>query len=177
MSYIAAMLLLTLDPNLSRFECFVAFSNIIHKYENFSLFRMGNFDKNIDTLTFKTLFKQFLPDLHAHFERMDLSAEMYLFSWWIPIFASCLPLDTSVRLWDNYLYRGNRFLFRASLGILKFLRPKLLLSTFEECMAVLTHLQQVTSEDELFESIQSVDLSEKTFAKVRSKIKHKIEQS
>ena len=62
--------------------------------------------------------------------------------WFFTVFSRTVPLELSSMLWDHFLMEGDSFLFRAALGIVKFIEPKLMVvrsaaNTPDLCFCVL----------------------------------------
>jgi hypothetical protein len=143
MSYLAAVLLLNLETTE---EAFVAFANILYRDQYFTLYRL---DKNIiqrHIQIFEELFKIYLPQVSAKLSQLGIQADMYLFEWIITIFSRSLPLDIASRIWDNFLYFGQIFLFKTALGIIKSYEHLLLSndSEFEQCLQTLIRPKDVS---------------------------------
>ena len=56
----------------------------------------------------------------------QLLVDRYLMDWFFTVFSRTVPLELSSMLWDHFLMEGDVFLFRAALGIVKFIEPKLM---------------------------------------------------
>lgn len=65
------------------------------------------------------------PIVYFNFKQHHISPSMYLPDWLIPLFIDHIPFEACARLWDVLLLDGDAFLFRASLGILAVLEPRL----------------------------------------------------
>ena len=62
-----------------------------------------------------------LATLHS-FDRAD---------WALTLYAKALPLDVASRIWDAYVLDGDALFFRAAVGLLSYLAPRLLGLDFE----------------------------------------------
>eukprot|EP01083_Nonionella_stella_P105410 303191_1 len=116
MSYLAAVLLLNMDSDNSLFSVFTAFANLINRYENFSTYSVIDPCRNENCLIFNILFREYIPELSEYFEQLGISSDMYFIGWIIPLFSGAVQFDIATRIWDNYLFRGHKFLFRTALG-------------------------------------------------------------
>lgn len=157
MSYLAAILLLYLD-DVTAFTCL---ANLLNRSVHMAFYKMDVELSEYISL-FETLFKRSLPHLHHHFESVGLTSEMYLLDWFLTIFSKSLPLDLATHLWDIYIFEGPSFLFRASLGILKYLEPLILSQELElgPCKKILARMPENLDPDSLLSSIASVTLRE-----------------
>lgn len=67
-------------------------------------------------------------------------------------------------------------MYRATLGILRYLAPELQKSNFEQMMQLLSHLPKNMDEDKLFDCIFAITLSPKRFLKARNAAKKHVAQ-
>lgn len=173
MSYLAAMLLLTMDT----FQAFVALCNLLHSHYFLSFFAMDMLQIRIRFAVFEHFFEKQLPDLFATFESLGVTTDTYLLNWLMTLFSKSLPVDLTTRLWDNYLLNGESFMIRSALGVLKWLSQTFVDLPFEELMVTLTHLhdQDCIDEDELFDCIAAIKVTEEEFAATLGKKKEEME--
>ena len=173
MSYLAAMLLLNMHDT---FTAFVGLCNLLNQDMYFKFFTMNAEQMSIHMDVFDTVFKHQLPQLHAHFAALDIRAEMYLYEWLLTIYSRSLPLDTTHRIWDNFLVNGHSFLFRTALGLLKLLAappkaitsgtgnapppPSLMDCGFEGALSLLHHVPGDIDSDALFGCIDKITISQ-----------------
>jgi len=164
MSYLAAMLLLTMDT----YQAFVALTNLLHSHYFLSFFAMDMLQIRIRFSVFEHFFERLLPDLFETFTELGVTTDLYLLNWLMTLFAKSLPIDITTRIWDNYLLNGESFMIRAALGVLKWLSAQLVDMPFEDLMVTLTHLhnQVDIEEEELFDAIASIKVTEEEFAAV-----------
>lgn len=72
----------------------------------------------------------------ADFSKELVKPSLYLFPWLSTLFVRYLPLDLSIRLFDNFLLEGDSFLFKTALVLLEILEPRLFNPVLEELKAV-----------------------------------------
>ena len=82
----------------------------IQKKEEFIKFR---------TSFFENLLNKYYPRLNKHFARLEITPELYFNKWISYFFIKVFPYDVLLKLWDNYIVKGEVFLFEISLTILK----------------------------------------------------------
>lgn len=107
-----------------------------------------------DQLVLKELIEAKLPRLHAHLKQLELDIEVISFTWFATLFFNSLRFETLLRIWDCFLLDGRKFLFRASLALLK-LQEDLLLEQTDalsawRCLKVAN--QTVVAAEQLIES-------------------------
>ena len=72
------------------------------------------------------LFKEHLPELHKHFEEMNFPELLWIHKWFQTVFLYSFPFCLCIRIWDNILADGTKFLFQAALAIVKLAKDDLL---------------------------------------------------
>ncbi|KAI3658945.1 hypothetical protein MP638_006321 [Amoeboaphelidium occidentale] len=165
MSFVAAMFLLNLDL----FDSFKALANLIQRPFFTAFYLLREQDINRYFKVFSMLFAEYLPDLYLCFVKHSIEPQLFLIEWFLSLYARCLPLDIASRVWDCYFLFGEVFVFRTALGILKLFSPDLLNADYDVVVHRLTHVSQFVTEDALFTSIESVQLtSDKYFQLLRS---------
>eukprot|EP01006_Ploeotia_vitrea_P025793 TRINITY_DN58686_c0_g1_i1.p1 TRINITY_DN58686_c0_g1~~TRINITY_DN58686_c0_g1_i1.p1 ORF type:complete len:476 (-),score=194.89 TRINITY_DN58686_c0_g1_i1:275-1558(-) len=81
---------------------------------------------------FQRLFEWFLPKLASHFERHNISPELFMTEWFMTMFTyRAIPVETSARIWDLFLVDGWKALHRVGLAILSLSQETLLSESFE----------------------------------------------
>lgn len=108
---------------------------------------------------FGKLMQQFLPDVWALLERLELPPQLYFLEWCMTLFCRRLPLNAAHRIWDGVFLAGEIFAYRTALAVMKMLRPRLLAKpTFESCFHTLTKLDDDVEESTLFQAIQAIKI-------------------
>ncbi|PIA16351.1 TBC-domain-containing protein, partial [Coemansia reversa NRRL 1564] len=94
------------------------------------------------TSVFEVLLHERNPRLARHLAEQGCDVLMYATPWFITVFTLSLPWPAALRVWDWFLYRGTKVLFRASLGIIDLASPYLLEAcpTIAELMGFLLHI-------------------------------------
>lgn len=164
MSFLGAVLLLYLDTP-DAFACFV---NMLHQSCFLHFFRMKMPEVRLYMRVHERLLGEALPELAAHLRNEQVEPEMYLVNWVMALYLRALPLEHATRIWDAYMLDGDVVIFRAALGILKLLSPRLLSMPFEDCAYLLSHLPaDEIDPDMLMDSVRSVTNCTRThFAEV-----------
>jgi hypothetical protein len=86
---------------------------------------------------FDTLLADGMPKIYFNFKQHQISPAAYLPNWLLPLFLDHLPFEACARLWDILLLEGDSFLFRAALGILAVLEPRLFFPDRQELLELL----------------------------------------
>uniref|UniRef100_A0A914EHK6 Rab-GAP TBC domain-containing protein n=1 Tax=Acrobeloides nanus TaxID=290746 RepID=A0A914EHK6_9BILA len=150
MSFIAAVLLLQMDP----YPAFVAFANLLNRPLQVSFFRLKKPQMTAYFIAFDQFFEQELPELYAHFDAHDVRSDIYLIEWIYTMFAKSLPLDVTCRIWDVYLRDDEDFIFKTAIGILRTFEQHLLSLEFDEIVHFLCHIPDSLTSVELFANIE-----------------------
>ncbi|KAI9884055.1 MAG: hypothetical protein M1823_004169 [Watsoniomyces obsoletus] len=112
---IAGLLLLNLPPP----QAFLVLSNLLN--HSIPLAFHTSDPSGIHqtyTLTLQALAYKF-PDLHQHLtSTLKLPPETYLEPMFRTLFTRTLPLDHASRVWDVYVFEGDRFLVRTAVAVL-----------------------------------------------------------
>lgn len=163
MSYLVAMLLLYMDT----YSAFVALANMINANHFYSFFRMNTQQIFVHVEIIKLLLKEFMPDLHANFERQGVKHQIFVLDWFITLFSKSFSVDIAARLWDRYFLEGEIFLYRGTLGVLQYFSPKLKTAPFEDCMQFLSHIPRDLDEDNLFYCIDEIAITKQLLQKCK----------
>eukprot|EP00698_Gefionella_okellyi_P001339 TRINITY_DN11287_c0_g1_i1.p1 TRINITY_DN11287_c0_g1~~TRINITY_DN11287_c0_g1_i1.p1 ORF type:complete len:803 (+),score=100.74 TRINITY_DN11287_c0_g1_i1:39-2411(+) len=166
MSYLAAMLLIYMEPYLA-FQCL---ANLVHRQFLRIQYRMDIVLLQAYFKVYDVLLARYLPQLRKHFYEEGVSPDMYLMEWWLTMFSKVLPLPVVSRVWDSFMLDDAVFLFRTALGLLKLYQQKLVASPFDEILKFVSHLPADINEDALFQAIESIDLSRAKFDALVAKI-------
>ena len=84
-----------------------------------------------------------LPDradeilVYFNFKQHQISPAVYLPDWLITLFLNHLPFEACARIWDVLMLEGDAFLYRAALGILAVLEPRLFFPDRKELVELL----------------------------------------
>jgi len=79
---------------------------------------------HVDQYVLRHLLSEKLPRLHYHLELHGI--ELSLFSWFLTAFVDNIPVNVYLRIWDVFLYEGNKVLFRFALSFLKLQEEEIL---------------------------------------------------
>jgi len=86
---------------------------------------------------FDTMLADGMPKIYFNFKQHQISPSAYLPDWITPLFLDHLPFEACARIWDVLLLEGDSFLYRASLGILAILEPRLFFPERKELLELL----------------------------------------
>lgn len=71
----------------------------------------------IDTKVFIHLLSEKLPEVYEHIAMLDLDLSVIMTRWFVCLFVLEVTKDTSLRIWDLFLLKGPKVVFRVILSI------------------------------------------------------------
>lgn len=119
MNRLAAVALLVL-PEEEAFWCLATIIDKIMPQGYYNDLWLAQVDSSVvmDYISIK------LPNLCNHFRRNNI--EISLFAWFLTIFVDGTPPALFLRLWDSFLYEGDKILFRVALALLRMYENQIL---------------------------------------------------
>jgi hypothetical protein len=161
LSFIVAMFLLYMDE-AQAFRCLV---NLIHKRgpTNLAFYKIDQFVIKKYVTIFDEYFQDKLPSLSKHMKSEQVSSEMFLIDWNITLFSKALSLELAARIWDCYLFEGESFVCKASLGILKCLSSEIKGKAIEEILPILSHVPNEIDTDVFMSYIFQIRINRKEY--------------
>ncbi|KAK5848637.1 hypothetical protein PBY51_006234 [Eleginops maclovinus] len=155
MSFIAAVLIL----NLETADAFIAFANLLNKPCQMAFFRVDHSLMLTYFAAFEVFFEENLPKLFAHFQKNNLTPDIYLIDWIFTLYSKSLPLDLACRVWDVFCRDNEEFLFRTGLGLLRLYQDVLTPMDFIHMAQFLTRLPDLIPADQLFQHIAAIHMT------------------
>ncbi|KAJ7631070.1 rab-GTPase-TBC domain-containing protein [Roridomyces roridus] len=132
---IAAMLLINMPVQ----QGFIVMRNLLERHCLRSFFGGEGAKDEVEAYyrIFDTLLADGMPKIYFNFKQHQISPAAYLPDWLVPLFLQHLPFEACARIWDVLLLEGDSFLYRASLGILAVLEPRLFFPDRTELLELL----------------------------------------
>ncbi len=56
----------------------------------------------------KELISEKLPRLSSHLDQSEVDLSLFTFNWFLTIYVDNIPVETYLRIWDTFLYEGNK---------------------------------------------------------------------
>ena len=145
MNFIAGFLFLAFEKSESL--AFAVLKAVIARYRMQELFNTELPMLKLHFYELDRLIAILLPDLHTHFKEETINSSYYSSSNFITLFTSVLQMQTSsenaenlLRLWDHFLAKGWKSIFKASIAILKENEEALLGMPFEVMLTQVVNL-------------------------------------
>jgi len=152
MTYLADMFLKYMQPPTA----FVCLVRLINSDFFSSYVSMDVTEIRLRFRIFQVIFHHNNPTLKRKFNMMRLVPDCYLMEWCMTMFTKQLPFPHASRVWDGYLNHGEIFIFKAAMGLLNVLEPKLRNANLSDCIRILREPQITCSEDRLMKVINAV---------------------
>lgn len=81
----------------------------------------------LDQRVFESLVARYLPDIHGHFQSVDVQLSVASLPWFLSLYINSMPMIFAFRIVDCFFCMGPKVLFQVGLAILKINAEKLLL--------------------------------------------------
>ncbi|KAJ2909843.1 hypothetical protein GGI21_001470 [Coemansia aciculifera] len=118
----------------------------------------------VHTAVFEALLAERSPRLHAHLADQGCDALMYATPWFMTVFTLSLPWPAALRVWDWFMFRGTKVLFRVALAITDLASQYLLEAcpSITELLGFLLHIPAgLVDADTLIAAAAKVKISER----------------
>jgi hypothetical protein len=142
LNFVAGILLLVLQ---SEEVAFWLLLGMMHKYHMETLFMQGVPDLPLREHQMQYFMKNYLPDLHLHLRKAGIGSELFLSKWVMTIYASYLPLNTLLHVWDCFMVQGWKAVFKVGIAILRELKPELMSGDLDGVSTLLRATQRSSS--------------------------------
>ncbi|XP_066225901.1 TBC1 domain family member 30 isoform X4 [Saccopteryx leptura] len=121
---------------------------------------------SVDMAVFRDLLRLNLPELSQHLDTLQRTANkesgggyeppltnVFTMQWFLTLFATCLPNETVLKIWDSIFFEGSEIILRVSLAIWAKLGEQIeCCETADEFYSTMGHLTQEMLENDLLES-------------------------
>ena len=112
----------------------------------FPIFIGDENELKIYTEFFNDLFEKYLPKIAYHFNKMEITPELYLIPWFEELFTRTFNLNILYHIFDIFLLNGEYILFQTALSIIKSLEDELTNLTINEALQTLQRIPDNISE-------------------------------
>lgn len=148
MNFIAGTFLMQFKNEELSFKCLIG---LVKKFSMGPIFEVGVPKLRCMLYQLDQLLEIRLPSIQKVFKQEGVSAGYFSSPWFLTIFSSNLQNKTPILLeiWDYFFIKGWKVVFKASLAILTILEPKIVRSTFDEIMSLITG-SNLTADEEIF---------------------------
>jgi hypothetical protein len=158
MNFLAGFLLLVSGG--AEIEVFQFFEVLFKTFQLDGFFKEGMEGLKEHIWIAKRLIKKIHPKISEHFERECIPDDLWLFKWIMTVFTMILPSNVLVRVWDLFLFKGFRVVYKVVLAILAISQEDLLARDSGEICTYLAGIRErITSSEELFKQLRIIKLS------------------
>jgi hypothetical protein len=114
------------------------------------------------------LVERLMPQLGAHLAQQNVSSSLWAWSCFNSLCAMDAPFGAVLRLWDDFVFRGEKALFRCALYRLQSHHDALLTQTFEDIIMTLRGSLRGVSDFESFATnTRAIAVKTKTIVQLR----------
>ncbi|XP_064624236.1 TBC1 domain family member 2B-like isoform X4 [Lineus longissimus] len=92
-----------------------------------------------DQRVLKDLISEKLPRFYAHLDSYEVDMSLFTFNWFLTVFVDNIPVETFLRIWDDFLYEGTKVLFRFAIAFFKYAEEDIL--ALKDHMAIHKYLR------------------------------------
>eukprot|EP01026_Neomeris_dumetosa_P043251 TRINITY_DN3617_c0_g1_i1.p1 TRINITY_DN3617_c0_g1~~TRINITY_DN3617_c0_g1_i1.p1 ORF type:complete len:362 (-),score=17.55 TRINITY_DN3617_c0_g1_i1:429-1514(-) len=128
MNYLAAFLIIVMTENGKKDEerCFWMMVTILEILLYPDMYSSNLKGAHVEMRSLMNLVTIKLPKLARHLTSMQCDMSLIATDWFLCIFTTTLPSETTARVWDAFFNEGPKILFRVSLAILKIFEQELI---------------------------------------------------
>ncbi|XP_071488147.1 ecotropic viral integration site 5 protein homolog [Diadema antillarum] len=143
-AFIVGLLLMQMPEE----EAFCVLVKLMQDYGMRELFKPNMAHLGLCMFQFECMIQDILPELYKHFIAQGFHTSMYASSWFLTLFAVCLPISLSMRIMDLFISEGMEAIFRIGVAILQLNCEDLLMLDMEEMLRFIQKLAPKIHEDE-----------------------------
>ncbi|KAJ2820027.1 hypothetical protein GGI24_004611, partial [Coemansia furcata] len=133
----------------------------------------------VHTAVFEALLAERSPRLHAHLAEQGCDALMYATPWFMTVFSLSLPWPAALRVWDWFVFRGTKVLFRVALAITDMASAYLLEAcpSITELLGFLLHIPpSLVDADALIAAAAKVKISERHVDRLTARLSARLDK-
>ena len=158
-AYISAIFLLNSE---NYFQALVNMINFVIDSPGIKFIQKNEDFIKLRTSFFQDLLSKHFPRLNKHLNKLEITPELYFNKWISSFFIKAFSYDILLKLWDNYIVKGEVFLFEIALTILKIQENNLLGLTYGNILNNLRNINFKTKKEEekFFKLLYMCDLSD-----------------
>ncbi|PVV00090.1 hypothetical protein BB559_000144 [Furculomyces boomerangus] len=122
----------------------------------------------VHAAVFELLLKDHNHKLFSHLAAQCCEPLMYVTPWFMTVFTMSLPWKSVLRVWDWFIFRGGKVLYRVALGIMDICSEYLLTScpTLDRQLDLLLHIpQEWLGPDQVINAASKVSITSKQISK------------
>ena len=147
-----------INCDMNEYDTFVILCNFIIKNYFFKHIQNDKLFIKNQLEFFEKLIEKYLPSIHNHFKELQFNTNIFFYKWIEFLFLKTFNYSICLRIFDNFILKGEIFIFEISIATLHILR-KDILNCDESGLVYLLKKNIINiNEDSLFEYIDSLDI-------------------
>jgi len=147
-----------INCDMNEYDTFVMLCNfIITNYFFKHIQNDTSFMKN-QLKFFEQLIEKYLPSIHLHFKELQFNTNIFFYKWIEYLFLKTFNYKICLRIFDNFIIKGQIFVFEISIATLYILRKEILNSDESGLVYLLKKNIININEDALFEYINNLNI-------------------
>ena len=147
-----------INCDMNEYDTFVMLCNfIITNYFFKHIQNDTSFMKN-QLKFFEKLIEKYLPSIHLHFKELQFNTNIFFYKWIEYLFLKTFNYKICLRIFDNFIIKGQIFVFEISIATLYILRKEILNSDESGLVYLLKKNIINVNEDALFEYINTLNI-------------------
>ena len=147
-----------INCDMNEYDTFVMLCNfIITNYFFKHIQNDTSFMKN-QLKFFEKLIEKYLPSIHLHFKELQFNTNIFFYKWIEYLFLKTFNYKICLRIFDNFIIKGQIFVFEISIATLYILRKEILNSDESGLVYLLKKNIININEDALFEYINNLNI-------------------
>ena len=147
-----------INCDMNEYDTFVMLCNfIITNYFFKHIQNDTSFMKN-QLKFFEKLIEKYLPSIHLHFKELQFNTNIFFYKWIEYLFLKTFNYKICLRIFDNFIIKGQIFVFEISIATLYILRKEILNSDESGLVYLLKKNIINVNEEALFEYINTLNI-------------------
>ena len=147
-----------INCNMNDYDTFTILCNFIINNYFFKHIQNDRIFMKNQLKFFGKLIEKYLPLVHNHFKELQFNTNIFFYKWIEFLFLKTLDYKICLRIFDNFILKGEIFIFEVSIAILNLLKKDILNSDENGLVYLLKKNYISINEDDLFKNIDKFDI-------------------
>ena len=109
---------------------------------------------------FDQLKHTYLPNIEAHFKKLEISTALYFEKWFESLFVKVFKYKMVLRIWDRFILKGECVLFQVALALISIQQNELVTLPISEVFQRLKRLPQKYSDSDFFKKMEEFKIEQ-----------------
>jgi hypothetical protein len=164
MAFLAAVLLTYLEEE----KAFWVFVCLLRNYNLKLIFAPGMPDLHRQLFIAGRLLAKFMPETAASLKGANMDISFIATPWFMTLYSNSLPFGCVVRVWDCFVYEGNKVIYRVFLAMFKLMKKRLKKLDFEKKAELIKETSRTADPDLLMKTAFEFNLSRSLLERLSS---------